>query len=265
MASLRGVDFAYRAEVPAVRGVHAELRPGRVTALLGPNASGKSTLLKLLLGQLRPDAGQVHVRGREVGDWSAQELARTVSYIPQRGGSSFGFTVRQMVTMGRYAFGDEAFVDEALRRCDLADLSQRVFGELSGGQQQRAQLARAWAQSRGPSGPADAGGLVLADEPTSNLDLRHVEQAMSVLAGLAAEGRAVLVVLHDLGTAQRWADDVWLMAAGRLVAAGPTPGVLTPERLGEVYGVPLRATEAAGQRLFHLPLRPDDGGSDTLE
>ncbi len=251
VASLRGVDFGYVPGVPVIRTVSAELIAGRVCALIGPNASGKSTLLKLMLGQLVPWSGSVHVMGKPVGSLAFRQRASLVSYVPQKGVMSFAFTVRQVVAMGRYALGDHrGMVDRALEVCDLAGLGDRIYSELSGGQQQRVLLARAVAQSAG------AGRVMLLDEPASGMDLKHVHQTMRLLRRIArgedagggvvdggtssnsgGGGRGVLVVLHDVNLAARYADDVWLLDRGGLVASGVCAEVMRPERLASVYGV----------------------------
>ena len=245
-------------------GVHVQVRAGSLTVLLGPNGSGKSTLLRLLLGQLRPDAGAVSLGGRDLRKWPARELARRVAYVPQRGSVSLGFSVAEVVAMGRFAFGDRAYVDEALERMELTDLADRPVRELSGGQQQRVMLARAWAQSRGVMTAGgrevidEAGRVVLADEPAAHLDLRHVQATMAMLRELADEGKAVLVVLHDLTLAQRWADEVVLLAGGRVVAQGGPEAVLVGRVLEPVYGVSLREVSVEGQR--HLVVDGRRGG-----
>lgn len=169
---------------------------------------------------------------------------------------SFAFTVRQVVSMGRYAVGDRGgAVDRALEVCDLAGLDRRIYSELSGGQQQRVLLARAVAQSAG------AGRVMLLDEPASGMDLKHVHQTMSLLRQIAHRGEAgvgpgdlpgVLVVLHDVNLAARYADDVWLLDEGALVAAGAWAEVMRPERLASVYGV--------GFKLMQAPGAPEPGG-----
>lgn len=246
VATVRGVEFGYEPGVPVIRSVSAELQRGRVCALIGPNASGKSTLLKLMLGQLTPRAGDVALVGRPVSAMSHHQRAALMSYVPQKGGVSFAFTVRQVVAMGRYASQERGIrgirgirgdaVERAMSVCDLAGLGERVFAHLSGGQQQRVLLARAVAQSAG------TGAVMLLDEPASGMDLRHVHQTMRLLRRLArggadAAGPGVLVVLHDVNLAARYADDVWLMDDGELVAAGPCHEVMRPELLGPVYGV----------------------------
>ena len=243
VVSLRGVDFGYEPGVPVIRSVTGRLESGRVCALIGPNASGKTTLLKLLLGQLSPWSGSVTLLGRPIGATSYRRRAASVSYVPQKGLMSFAFTVRQVVAMGRYAMGDAGgagdAVDEALHVCDLSHLAGRVYSQLSGGQQQRVLLARAVAQSVG------SGRLMLLDEPASGMDLKHVHQTMRLLRRIAhgdhpdtrGPGPAVLVVLHDVNLAARYADDVWLMDEGELIAAGPSYDVMRPDRLAAVYGV----------------------------
>ncbi len=241
------VEFGYVPGRPVLRGVSATLAPGRVCALLGPNASGKSTLLKVMLGLLQTWRGTVHLGDRQLTRLSHAQRARWLSFVPQRGGAAFGFTVRQVVSMGRFALNqDEAAVDHAMERCGVADLSDRVLSELSVGQQQLVLLARAVAQSSG------AGVAMLLDEPTSAMDLRHVIEVMALLRELALQrGVAVLTVLHDLNLAARHADDVWLMDHGGLVAAGTWDSVLLPELLDPVYRVRLRQVgQEAGRPVF---------------
>lgn len=237
---LKGVSFGYDSAVPVIRSVTVGLRPGRVCALIGPNAAGKSTLLKLMLGQLEPGSGSVRLGGRGVSDCPTTQRAGLISYVPQQGGVSFAYTVEQVVAMGRYAMGQagdhDGEVQRALEVCDLSDVAGRVFAELSGGQQQRVLLARAVAQSAG------TGRAMLLDEPASGMDLWHVHQTMRLLKDLArgggdGDGLAVLVVLHDVNLAARYADDVWLMDEGRLESAGAWDVVMKPELLEKVYGV----------------------------
>lgn len=270
--SVRGVSFGYSESSPtelALSGVSVGLKPGRLTAVLGPNASGKSTLIKMMLNQLRPWSGAVEIGGRPARRWGGRALARRVSYVPQRGGASFAFTVRQTIAMGRFAFGDEKFVDDAIEKIGLADVAERSFHELSGGQQQRVLIARAWAQSRPPEMTApdvdviDSGTrsdaacradveprILLADEPASGLDLRHAHEAMALFREMADEGMAVLVVLHGLDLATRWADEAWLMDRGRVVAQGPAAEVLLPGVLGPVYGVEMDRVDHGGRHFL---------------
>lgn len=251
---LENLSFGYDAGQPAVvESVSAELHPGRLCALIGPNAAGKSTLLRLMLGHLSPWTGKVRLDEHEVSAMTPAARARLISYVPQRAAASFAFTVSQVVEMGRFALPrDGGVVEEALVVCDLDRLRHRVFAQLSAGQQQRVLLARALAQSQ------PAGRLMLLDEPTSAMDLRHVHQVMSLLARLTRQrGVSVLVVLHDLNLAARYADEVWLMDAGRRIAAGPWRDVLTPTVLEPVYGVRLdMVTREGGRPVFVVEPEP---------
>lgn len=242
--------FAYGVDPAVLHAVTAGLQERRVTALVGPNGAGKSTLLKLFLGQLAPRSGTVRVDGLDPATLKPAALARRVSYLPQDVDGAGAFTVREAVAMGRFAWGDRAHVDEALAAFELSSVGQRQVAHLSGGQQQRVRLARVWAQSRGPGQVA-----VLADEPGAGLDLRHAHALMEALRSMAAEGLAVLVVLHDLDLAARYADDAWLLVDGRLSAAGAVDQVLTPAALGEAYGLPLDAVATPGGRVFFPAVR----------
>ena len=235
------LSFAYTAGQPIVRDLTAALAPGRLSVLLGPNAAGEATVLRLRVGPLQPDGGRVMLDGKPIEAHSAAARAAAISYVPQQGQAGFAFTVSQVVAMGRFAVGrDDDAVAEALARCDLASLGHRPFNELSVGQQQRVMLARALAQAAG------GGRVMLLDEPVSAMDLWHVHHVMRLLRDLARQGMAVVTVLHDLNLAAEYADDIWLLDDGRLLAQGPWPTVLTPKRLEPVYGVSLTSLPRPG-------------------
>jgi iron complex transport system ATP-binding protein len=241
---LQDLDFAYQADRPVIRGVSVEARPGRLIALIGPNASGKSTLLRIMLGHLAPGHGKVFLRDRPLDRIPAARRAAAVSYVPQRSSASFAYSVAHVVAMGRFALPwDQQAVSNALAACELNDLATEPFMHLSMGQQQRVLLARALAQSGGE------GQMMLLDEPLSAMDLLHVHRSMEILRRRAGEGLCVVVVLHDLNLAARYADEVWLMDAGRIAAAGPWDHVMRSEVLEPVYGVRLvempRSTDRA--------------------
>jgi iron complex transport system ATP-binding protein len=246
-ATLRvhAVHAGYRPGHEILRDVTAAAEPGQLTALIGPNASGKTTLLRTMLNQTEVHRGQVTLQDRPTAKWSAAELARQVAYVPQRGGGCFGYSVRQMVAMGRHAHRDQRYIDEAIRVCSITDLADADAQRLSGGQQQRVMMARAWAQSRGAS-------VLLADEPVAGLDLGHAYETMQLLHDMSREGLAVVVVLHSLELAARWADRVWLMQAGRLVADDKTHQVMTRERLESVYHVSLNESRIDGVAVFSV-------------
>ena len=218
-----------------VNGVDLDVHHGEVLALVGPNGAGKSTLLGALTGDIAVVSGEVRLAGRPLGQWSAAELARTRSVLLQANQVSFPFTVREVVEMGRSpwvgrssAAEDDAAIAEAIERTDIAHLLDRPFTALSGGERARASLARVLAQQT---------DIVLLDEPTAALDLRHQEEVLVVARSLAAAGRAVIVVLHDLSLAAARADRIAIVQAGRIVSIGAPAEVLTPERVEQVYGI----------------------------
>lgn len=211
---------------------------GRVLALVGPNGAGKSSLLGLLTGDVRPSAGEILLEERPLAEWSARELSRARSVLLQSNQVAFSFTVADVVEMGRApwigsdeAADDERAIRDAVHRADVEALLDRGYPSLSGGEKARASLARVLAQET---------RVVMLDEPTAALDLRHQEEVLRVARDLAARGRAVIVVLHDLSLAAAYADEVAIVDGGRLVAHGDPHEVLTQERIERVYGTPVR-------------------------
>ena len=245
------VRFGYR-DAAVLQSVSGRVEPGRVTVLLGPNASGKSTLVGVMLGQLEPWDGTVMLDGEAVGSMDAGRRAAKLAYVPQRSAVQFAFTVRQVVAMGRFALRrDDAAIERAMARCDVMELRDRPYVELSVGQQQRVLLARAMAQCDG------GGRMLLLDEPTSAMDLQHVLSTMHLLRTLAGEGLGVFVVLHDPNLAARFADAVWLMDGGRIVEEGPWRSVLDSDTLGRLYQVAMRelARDSDGRPVFQAQRR----------
>ena len=219
-----------------VSGVGLKLAPGTITGVLGPNGAGKSTLMRALAGQLA-SSGRIAVDGRDIAQLSYAERARLIAHLPQARIISWPLTVRDLVGLGRmpwqgmsraFSDRDRALCAEAMAMMDVTELVGRPATELSGGEQARVLAARAIAQDT----PA-----LLADEPASGLDPAHQMTMMAGLRKLAVKGRALLVSLHDLTLAARWCDRILLMKEGRLAAEGTPADVLTPARLGEVFGI----------------------------
>lgn len=224
--------------VTLVEDIDMDVRYGEVLALVGPNGAGKSTLLGLLAGDLAPTTGLVSLDDRALGDWSPRELARARAVLLQANQVAFSFTAQHVIEMGRAPWigtdrsdDDLRAIDDAIAATDVRHLTSRAFPTLSGGEKARVSLARVLAQ--------DA-RIVLLDEPTAALDLRHQEDVLRIARGLATEGRAVIVVLHDLSLAAAYADEVAILAGGRLVAHGSPDEVLTAERVEDVYDTPVR-------------------------
>lgn len=210
---------------------------GRLVGLVGPNGAGKSTLLRVLAGIWSPTSGEVRVSGLSVHQLSPRQRARHVSYLPQQLPDDIPFTVREFVEMGRYAHrprigalsrADRAAVDQALSRLELADLAHNPIKYLSGGQRQRAAIARCLAQES---------GVLLLDEPISNLDLHYQWEILQIVRGLASEGRLVVMAIHHLELAAAFCDELVLLRNGRVYQAGKPQAVLTPEAVEAVFGL----------------------------
>ena len=244
----RQLCFRYRgASGPVVADVDVHMPPGCLYAILGPNGSGKSTLVRLLLGALSPEHGTVFYAGRAVRAWPRRTLAKQVGVVPQMEEVAFPLTVKQFVAMGRYPHlglltresqADRQAIDRAMERCDVAALAQRQFGALSGGERQRARIARALAQE--PS-------VLVLDEPTASLDIRHEMATLELLRQLVIrESVTVLVVTHNLNLAARYARRLLLMSHGRAVAEGPPGEVLSRGTVEQVYSWPVAETVHPG-------------------
>ncbi|MEW9533461.1 ABC transporter ATP-binding protein [Microbispora sp. NPDC049125] len=224
-----------------VDGLDLGIESGTITAIIGPNGCGKSTLLRALGRLLRPSGGQVLLDGRRIDGLPAREVARVLGVLPQAPVAPEGLTVADLVARGRHPHqawyrqwsrDDEAAVAEALERTGLLDLADRPLDELSGGQRQRAWISMALAQGT---------DLLLLDEPTTFLDLAHQIEVLELIGRLHAEaGKTVVMVLHDLNLAARYAGRLVAMKDGRVVVAGAPEDVLTEERVEEIFGLRAR-------------------------
>ncbi|HET9151606.1 MAG TPA: ABC transporter ATP-binding protein [Gemmatimonadales bacterium] len=239
----------------AVQDVSLDVARGEVVAIGGPNGSGKTTLLRALLGLMPVEQGDVELAGRPVRTWTRAGLAREVAVVAQREESVFPLRVREAVMLGRYPHlgplqaegpADRGAVQRALDRCDIADLAERRVDQLSGGEWQRVRLARALAQ--------EPKALVL-DEPTTSLDVRHEMELFELVAELARDGLAALVVTHGLNLAARFADRMLLMDRGRSAAFGAPADVLTEPVLSQVFRWPVAVFRWQGGAPQVVPLR----------
>ena len=232
--STHGVEVRF-GPLKALTGLDVTVEPGRITAILGPNAAGKSTLLRVMAGLQKIDAGEVRLDGKRLGEWGPRARARSLAYLAQQPDVSGPFTVSDVVGFGRLARGDDPgnadAVDRALQATSLQSEAGRRYHHLSVGQRQRASLARGIAQLSGA-------GWLLLDEPFAAQDPGEVVRLIGVLAELRRAGMGILAVVHDPATAWAVADRVLLMNAGRLVAEGSASELLQPSRLETLYRVP---------------------------
>ena len=224
---------------PAVRGVTLGAPRGMLTAIVGPNGSGKSTLVRALLGRLQPERGRILLGGAPLATLSRRTAARRVAIVPQREEPVFPLLVRDFIALGRYAFGgmwggetpdDRAAIELAAARAGTVDYLRRRTDELSGGEWQRVRIARALAQG---------GDALVLDEPTAFLDVAHEMGVFELLDALAREGRAVLLVSHQLNLVARFATRMALMHRGVLAIVGSPDEVMRGDQLERVYEWPL--------------------------
>ena len=255
--SLQNVCFQYAGR-SILDDVSMALGSNRIAAICGPNGVGKSTLIKCINRILKAD-GHILLDRSDVRRMSIRQLARCVGYVPQAITIVFSVTVFDMVLMGRrphmgwrQSGTDEDKVIDILKLLDLEALAMKDFNEISGGQQQKVIIARALAQE--PE-------ILLMDEPTSNLDLRHQLEVMEIVRRLASDKHlSVIMAVHDLNLASRYADTIIMMKDGKIYCAGDSRSVLTPDNILAVYGVIAEVRQAHGYP-FVLPIRHDDGNT----
>ena len=239
MLKIDGLSVSYGAR-RVLHEISLEVSSGEVLALIGPNGAGKSSLVRAVSGIIPADSGAVRTNGDDLLALPPMQRARLLAVVPQAVSLPPAFTVWETVLLGRTPYlnflgqvsaADEEIVRRALARVDALELADRRVGELSGGEQQRVLLARALAQ---------ATPILLMDEPTAHLDLQHQVSLMELVRGLAhAEGLAILIALHDLNLAARYADRVALLVGERIEATGTPAQVMTAERISAAYGLPV--------------------------
>jgi iron complex transport system ATP-binding protein len=237
-------------------GVNLSFDRGRTVALVGPNGAGKSTLLRVLSGELKPQSGQVHVRERKLESYPPQILALHRAVLSQQVNIAFPFTVADVVRMGAGSgLGSqiETLVDATLTELDLLEFAHRAITTLSGGERQRAHFARvlvqlAYGQER------DGCGILLLDEPTANLDLRHQIGMLEATRRRAQGGALVIAVLHDLNLVARFADHIVILNQGRIDSEGRPNQTITAATIKRVFGVETTVSQTLASGMpFVLP------------
>ena len=249
MIELKGLCAGYSGR-EVLQRIDLTLKPGRITVLVGPNGCGKSTLLRAACGLLPKSDGEILLNGKPLEQCSPREVARQVAYLPQSR-TVPSITARRMVLHGRFPYltyprryraADRAAADRALEWVGALDIADRPLPELSGGQRQKIYLAMALAQDT---------ETILMDEPTTYLDVRHQMEVMALARALAEQGKAVILVLHDLCLALETADEVAVLQDGRLLRTGTPEEIYASGILDQVMGIALHRVETPeGWRYF---------------
>ncbi|MBZ0318769.1 MAG: heme ABC transporter ATP-binding protein [Anaerolineae bacterium] len=232
-----------------VRDISLQVSGGEILAIVGPNGAGKTTLLKLLAGDLYPQSGQVLLNGQPLHHHKPLELARHRAVMPQQASVSLDFTAYEVALMGRHPHirgsetrEDHRIVEEALHRTEVLHLREQLYATLSGGEKARVTLARVLAQQT---------PILLLDEPTSTLDLRHQHMTMQIMRERAKTGVAVVAVLHDLNLAAMYADRIGMIHSAQLEFIGTPDEVLTAPNIHAVFGL---AVEVLAHPTHQCPL-----------
>ncbi|MGF1695307.1 iron chelate ABC transporter ATP-binding protein VctC [Vibrio kyushuensis] len=247
MIKLKNLTKAF-GENNVVDDASAEFEKGKVTSIIGPNGAGKSTLLSMASRLVSKDHGQVIVDCKEIAEWDTKELAKRLAVLRQSNSVTMRFTVREMVSFGRFPYSqgklnkhDESVIERAIDYLDLRLIQHKYLDELSGGQRQLAYIAMVIAQDT---------DYVFLDEPLNNLDIKHSLQIMRNIQRLAHEmDKAVVVVIHDINFAACYSDIIIALKSGEIVVNGKVEDVIRSDVLADIYETPFNIVEVNGQRM----------------
>lgn len=247
MISLKSLTKVF-GQFTVVENASAEFEKGQVTSIIGPNGAGKSTLLSMASRLVSSDKGEVLIDCKELSDWDSKELAKRLAVLRQANSITMRFTVREMVSFGRFPYSqgklnqqDQEVIDKAIEYLDLTEIQHKYLDELSGGQRQLSFIAMVMAQDT---------DYVFLDEPLNNLDIKHSLQIMKNIRRLAHEmNKAVVVVIHDINFAACYSDIIIALKKGKIVAQGSVEEVIQAEILESIYETPFNIVEVGGKRM----------------
>ncbi|MFO7795266.1 MAG: ABC transporter ATP-binding protein [Promethearchaeati archaeon] len=250
---VQNLTFAYNKK-PVLHDISFSLEKGEFLGVIGPNGSGKSTLLRNLDGILSPKNGAIYIEGCDQNDMSRLDIAKIIGYIPQKEGDMFPITVFETVLLGRTPHikwmetkEDKTIVARMLEKLGLGKFAMRDINQLSGGERQKVYIARALVQQ--PK-------LLLLDEPTANLDLKHQIEVLDLLLETKKKGVAIIIAIHDLNLALRYCDKFVILHQGQVFVRGGEE-IINKKNIETVYGVKVEVLEKAGQK-YVIPFEPLD-------
>ncbi|MEF8874734.1 MAG: ABC transporter ATP-binding protein [Candidatus Thermoplasmatota archaeon] len=252
---IKDLNFSYDGDQKVLEDVNLSLEEGNILAIIGPNGSGKTTLLKCIGNILTPQKGSIELDGKGLASYERQDIARKIGYVPQVESRGFPSTVYDTILMGRKPYiswepgkKDLQIVSQIIQKLGLEPISMKEINELSGGQRQKVFVARALAQRP---------DLLLLDEPTSDLDLKHKLEVLNIIRQQVDKGISAILAIHDLNMALRYSDRMVMLKEGEIYDSGGLD-VVTRQNIKEVYGVKVYITEHEGW-LTVTPDRPVDG------
>ena len=227
--------------------VNLEIPKNKFTCIIGPNGAGKSTLVKCLIGILKASSGLINIKDRNILEYKNRELSKIIAYVPQQTNSNLDFTVEDIIMMGRmpykslfeeYNQQDKYKIDEMLKRFDLYDIKNQPVSTLSGGEMQKLIIARAVVQET---------EVIVLDEPLSNLDIKYQIEIMEFLKIQKQQGKTVIIVIHDLNLASKYADIIVLMNEGKIHQIGSKEVILTEKNIKKVFKIDVKINNTNGR------------------
>jgi iron complex transport system ATP-binding protein len=244
--TINDISFSYNG-IPALQDINLEILPGELVAILGPNGSGKSTLLRCIDRILTPQKGIIQINEKNIQKMSRREIAKKIGYVPQLEKTPFPSTVYDTILLGRKPHidwrprkEDNEIVTNIMSTLDLVDLTLRKINELSGGQRQKVFIGRALAQKA---------SILLLDEPTANLDLKHQLEVLELLKEQAEEGVSIIIAIHDINLAMKYCNKIILLKEGLIHAAGGRE-IITENELEEVYDIKIKIIQYNQRRII---------------